>query len=182
MKGIVVKYNGQKGYGFIRAEGNDNDIFVHIKNVDNANELLIGQTVTFEITHTPKGPSATSVVAGRKQTSAFVIFMTAAALIAFAALGYLYFNQHTSFIWAYLIAINVTTILVYGYDKVVSGSTKVRVPENVLHLLAFIGGSPGGLIAQKFFRHKTIKGSFQRLYWGIVALQVMLVVVLVLGK
>jgi len=38
-----------------------------------------------------------------------------------------------------LAGVNLATVLLYGYDKAVSGGTKLRVPENVLHLLAFLG-------------------------------------------
>ena len=75
-------------------------------------------------------------------------------------------------LFAYLIAINVTTFVMYGYDKFVSGTGKLRVPEKLLHVLALLGGSPAGLMAQKVFRHKTVKGSFQLAYWAIVILQV----------
>ena len=70
-----------------------------------------------------------------------------------------------------LAGINLTTMVLYGYDKAVAGGTRRRVPENVLHLLAFVGGSPGALLSQTLFRHKTVKASFRRVYWLIVVLQ-----------
>jgi uncharacterized membrane protein YsdA (DUF1294 family) len=70
-----------------------------------------------------------------------------------------------------LVGINLATIAIYGYDKAIAGGKRRRVPENVLHLLAIAGGSPGALLAQGLFRHKTVKASFRRVYWLIVALQ-----------
>jgi len=70
-----------------------------------------------------------------------------------------------------LAGVNAATILLYGYDKAVAGGAKLRVPENVLHLLAFLGGSPAALLSQVLFRHKTVKTSFRRTYWMIVVLQ-----------
>ena len=67
-------------------------------------------------------------------------------------------------------------ILIYGYDKLISGRGWTRVPEKVLHSLAFFGGSPGALIAMLWFRHKTVKGSFRAMYWAIVFLQVALLI------
>jgi uncharacterized membrane protein YsdA (DUF1294 family) len=55
--------------------------------------------------------------------------------------------------------------LVYGWDKMAAGRAEARVPENLLHLFALAGGWPGGLIAQRVFRHKTIKQSFRRMFW-----------------
>lgn len=71
----------------------------------------------------------------------------------------------------YLVGVNVATMAIYGYDKAVAGGTRMRVPERVLHLLALMGGSPAALLSQNLFRHKTVKTSFQRVFWLIVALQ-----------
>jgi uncharacterized membrane protein YsdA (DUF1294 family) len=70
-----------------------------------------------------------------------------------------------------VLGVNLATLLLYGYDKAVSGGTKLRVPENVLHLLAFLGGTPAALLGRALFRHKTVKPSFRRIFWLIVALQ-----------
>ena len=80
-----------------------------------------------------------------------------------------------SIIISYLISINLVTFLYYGFDKMIAGSESVRIPELVLHSLALAGGSPAGLLAQKLFRHKTIKTSFQITYWAIVILQIILI-------
>jgi uncharacterized membrane protein YsdA (DUF1294 family) len=77
---------------------------------------------------------------------------------------------------SYLISINLVTFLFYGFDKLIAGSATVRIPELVLHSLALCGGSPAGLLAQKLFRHKTIKTSFQIIYWFIVILQIILII------
>jgi uncharacterized membrane protein YsdA (DUF1294 family) len=77
---------------------------------------------------------------------------------------------------AYLIGINIATFTLYGYDKFISSGESLRVPELNLQTLALLGGSPAALLAQKFFRHKTIKGSFQIVYWLIVIVQVGLMI------
>jgi uncharacterized membrane protein YsdA (DUF1294 family) len=74
---------------------------------------------------------------------------------------------------SYVIAVNVVTIAAYGYDKAIAGQNWTRIPEKILHSLALLGGSPGALIAQRWFRHKTIKGSFRQVYWAIVVLQIL---------
>ena len=70
-----------------------------------------------------------------------------------------------------LAGLQVATMALYGYDKAIAGGARRRVPENVLHLLALLGGSPAALLSQTLFRHKTVKPSFQRVYWLIVVLQ-----------
>lgn len=73
---------------------------------------------------------------------------------------------------AYLVGVSVATLVMYGYDKFVAVRGWLRVPELFLHGLALVGGSPAALIAQRLFRHKTIKVAFQRVFWGIVVVQV----------
>ena len=74
----------------------------------------------------------------------------------------------------YFCVVNFIAFILYGYDKFIAGSNKLRVPEKTLHGLALVGGSPAALIAQKFFRHKTVKKEFQIIYWLIVFVQLML--------
>jgi uncharacterized membrane protein YsdA (DUF1294 family) len=45
------------------------------------------------------------------------------------------------------------------------------VPEFVLHTIAVAGGTPAAFCGQNLFRHKTVKGSFRRVFWLIVVLQ-----------
>jgi uncharacterized membrane protein YsdA (DUF1294 family) len=73
---------------------------------------------------------------------------------------------------AYLIAVNVFTLLLYGWDKLMSARGRLRVPELVFHGLHLVGGSPCGLLGQKAFRHKTMKTRFRVLFWLVFALQV----------
>lgn len=51
-----------------------------------------------------------------------------------------------------------------------------RVPEWVLHWHSICGGSLGASFAQKFFRHKTKKKTFQAIYLKIVIAQTVLLV------
>ena len=94
------------------------------------------------------------------------------ALCGILLLSYYLHGWISGFFLPYLIATNVVTFLFYGYDKWIAGSSFTRLPEKVLHGLAVLGGSPAALIAQKLFRHKTIKKSFQIVYWLIVVIQI----------
>lgn len=71
-------------------------------------------------------------------------------------------------IW--LLAINIVTVVTYRYDKNMAGSSRKRVPERRLLLLALIGGSPAAYIAMYLMspRHKTRKLRFLLPFWGIV--------------
>lgn len=52
-----------KGYGFIKREGEDKDLFFHANELQDIpfDELREGDPVTFEIEDGPKGPSAIKV-------------------------------------------------------------------------------------------------------------------------
>jgi len=96
-------------------------------------------------------------------------FWIATALVAAASV--LLWRLGLPMLYAYLIGINAVTILLYGYDKrqaVVGGG---RVPELILHLTALLGGSPGALLAQTVFRHKTRKFKFRAVFVGILFVQ-----------
>ncbi len=98
-------------------------------------------------------------------------FWIATALVAAASILLWYLGL--PILYAYLVGINAVTILLYGYDKrqaIVGGS---RVPELILHLTALVGGSPGALLAQIVFRHKTRKFKFRAVFVGILAVQLL---------
>jgi uncharacterized membrane protein YsdA (DUF1294 family) len=72
---------------------------------------------------------------------------------------------------AWLVGINVVALMLYGYDKRQASAGRSRVPELVLHTAALCGGSPGALLGQGLFRHKTRKLRFQVIFAGIVLSQ-----------
>ena len=170
MQGYVIHFNEEKGYGFIGSDEYEENIFVHITQVKNSDELSQGQVVEFTIEKTKKGLAAINVIAGEKQASPYLFFGLISLFLSLAI--FTYALQHLQIILSYFIAINLTTFSLYGYDKFISSGEKLRVPELTLQALAILGGSPVALLAQKFFRHKTIKGSFQIVYWLIVILQI----------
>ena len=67
----------------------------------------------------------------------------------------------------------------YMGDKFAAQRGGRRTPESTLHLVDLLGGWPGALVAQQQFRHKTVKASFQAVFWVTVLVNVGLVVWLV---
>ena len=78
----------------------------------------------------------------------------------------------------YLIAVNVTTFLLYGWDKLAAMNGWWRIMELLLHALSFLGGWPAALVAQHLFDHKTRKCRFQIVFWLIVIIHVVAIVLL----
>ena len=59
----TIKKKTDKGFGFIAVEG-DKDLFFHMANcVTPFDSLQEGQTVSFDLEDSPKGPRATNVSA-----------------------------------------------------------------------------------------------------------------------
>ncbi|OGG68119.1 cold-shock protein [Candidatus Kaiserbacteria bacterium RIFCSPLOWO2_02_FULL_56_11] len=61
-EGTVAKKT-DKGFGFIKVEGREKDLFFHgneLKNIS-FDELQEGDKVSFEVGESPKGPNATNV-------------------------------------------------------------------------------------------------------------------------
>ena len=61
----------------------------------------------------------------------------------------------------YLLLINASTIVVYGWDKFCAKQGWQRIPEKILLLLAVLGGSIGAIAAMALFRHKTLHLKFR---------------------
>ena len=59
---------------------------------------------------------------------------------------------------------------IYRSDKRRAEAGEWRIPESTLHLVELLGGWPGAFLAQRQFRHKTSKISFQVVFWMIVLL------------
>lgn len=68
-KGVVKWFNDAKGFGFIRVEGVENDIFVHHTSIeaDGFRTLSEGEEVEFELIEGPKGPKAEKVLRAQAQ-------------------------------------------------------------------------------------------------------------------
>lgn len=75
------------------------------------------------------------------------------------------------FLVFHVISINITAFIAYFVDKRAAIKHQWRVPENTLHVLEFLGGWLGALLAQKIFRHKTKKKSFQHIFWLMIFLE-----------
>ncbi len=179
MRGIVVYFDREKGYGFIRNGDYPQDIFVHIRHIRNQEYLSQGQAVRFEVEKNEKGLTAVQVVPRRKQVSPYAIYGSASVFAFLGGFIFLSWIEWNGWLAA-LISINAITLLYYGYDKIISRTHLLRVPERIFHILALIGGSPAALVSQRIFHHKTLKRSFQIAYWSVVIIQIIVILIYVL--
>ncbi len=101
----------------------------------------------------------------RRSTLAVVAVLVGLALLSRYAAG-------IGWIATWIIVTNAVTFALFGLDKWAARRGWRRVPERTLHGCALAGGSPGALLGQGLFRHKTAKASFQVVFWIIVLVQV----------
>ena len=101
-----------------------------------------------------------------------VTFLFLASLIGGGVIYALRLYWRLEFLWAYLIAVNVATAVLFCFDKAAAQNNVFRVPERVLHALTLLGGTPAAFVYSRILRHKTRKGSFQYTFWFIVFCQI----------
>src|SRR5687767_9456456 len=106
------------------------------------------------------------------RVSPLYFFGALALFAAVAVFAGLVLGAGFHWLLAYAVAINVTTFLAYLFDKRAPANGWLRVPENVLHGLALLGGTPAALLGQQVLRHKTVKQSFRLTFGLILVLQV----------
>ena len=176
--GKITSWKTDRGFGFIAPDGGGDHVFVHISSFLNRQKRPgKDEMVTYEIGADTRGrarakkvlyagehlPMAASPVYGVGTlilAASFLFFVTAATLAAklpIAVLG------------IYLVA-SVTAFMFYALDKSAAKNDKWRTQESTLHLLELIGGWPGAMIAQRLFRHKSKKQSYQIAFWITVFL------------
>lgn len=190
-EGEIIQWNDERGFGFIQPKDGAERVFFHISVFPPGERPVVGQPVSFALESSPKGPRAKKIFlsqtkrAGHKRASAwawvvpvisgFILFLAGAVLLRPMGMAMV--------IWYALVSL--VTFAAYGWDKDRAGYSLGRMPEKNLHVLAVIGGWPGALPGQAFFRHKTRKASFRQVFWltvGLNCLALMLAVLAGLGR
>ena len=81
-------------------------------------------------------------------------------------------------ILGYLLAVNITSFLLYGIDKYKAKKGRWRISEATLLMMAVIGGSIGAWVGMRIWHHKTMHKKFKYGIPIIIILQVALAVYL----
>ena len=173
--GKIVRWNADRGFGFITSEDGGKDVFLHISALkDRRRKPEQDESVTYELGHDAQGrPKALAVAFVKNRpvsfglngaflllSGGFLLFVAGAAVTGrlVPAVAGLYF------------ASSVVAFVAYAMDKSAAREGRWRIPEKYLHLFSLIGGWPGALVAQRLLRHKSSKTSFQVAYWVHVVL------------
>jgi uncharacterized membrane protein YsdA (DUF1294 family) len=95
---------------------------------------------------------------------------------AFISLGFV--DLSLTWPWRAFVAVNVATLILYGYDKMLAVIGARRVSERALHAASFLFGSPGAVLGMNLFRHKTRKISFQFVLAVVILIQILILIAL----
>jgi uncharacterized membrane protein YsdA (DUF1294 family) len=74
------------------------------------------------------------------------------------------------------LVLNIIAFVLIGYDKKLAQKKKRRISEKTLLIWAAIGGTIGSSLAMSIFRHKTAKTSYLLKFFGIVSLQLLIII------
>lgn len=188
LAGRISDWNDEKGFGFVVPNGGGDRAFVHVNAFQRGSRRPVtGDLITYLVEVDPRGRLNARQVrhAGQKievprgpsrvprAALGVAALVLGAALVPFRVLPFE--------LMAAIAGLSLLAYLMYWRDKSAAQRGRQRTPESTLHLVALAGGWPGALIAQQHFRHKTIKRSFQSVFWVTVVLNVAAVAWLVTG-
>lgn len=182
-RGTLVLWNDGRGFGFVRPDGGGQDFFVHISAFRSGltRRPEIGDAVRFRLAR--EIPDKKRIAHAILEGVAVQPVMPEAAARwhrAYTWLAYVLirlpillscwvlWKQRNPLPLLLYVFMSTLAILYYGADKRRALAHRWRIPEFYLHLIEFLGGWPGALLAQSNFRHKLTKESYQRVFWAII--------------
>ncbi|PKQ38179.1 MAG: DUF1294 domain-containing protein [Actinobacteria bacterium HGW-Actinobacteria-1] len=180
-QGRLTEWNDDRGFGFIEPLGGGPRVFAHVSEFPRDKrrpEPL--DLVTYDVSHDERGRLRASRVrfltptsarnvhyqkheSGKPQGVLGAVAVAAAFLVLLALVA-------PSLVFGIYAGASALLFAIYYIDKTEAQRGGERVPENMLHLFAVLGGWPGALIARHLFRHKTRKQPFRTIFWGTVAM------------
>jgi uncharacterized membrane protein YsdA (DUF1294 family)/cold shock CspA family protein len=177
LQGKLTSWNDAKGFGFIAWHEGGEPVFVHVSAFVPGRRRPVGnESVTYELQMDDRGrPRAGNVAfASGRQVGAGTPAMSFSA--GFTALFLLvlcisvWAGTLPPAVLALYCGASVLTFAAYWKDKAAARNNSWRTPESTLQLFGLIGGWPGALLAQRIFRHKCGKQSFQVTFRATVIL------------
>ncbi|BAO43985.1 DUF1294 domain-containing protein [Thiolapillus brandeum] len=193
MQGRLVRWNDDKGFGFINVDKQKRDVFIHISQVVNMpRRPQRGDVMAFVLGQDKDGrPRAEQAsIQGLAKRKAGIShgrqrsynirgrslgvpgWILVLAPMAFSA--WVLYRDHNILPLTGYLFMSLFTFIAYAYDKKKAIDGQWRTPENTLHVMELLGGWPGGFLAQYKIRHKSVKGSYQEVFWLIVFLHLVL--------
>ena len=197
-QGRLVEWFDEQGYGFIQPSDPAKDrVFLHIKDfaktgprpiVGCALDYLVvldergryrAQQVMYLKASQSKGLQAKLKPSKPQQTQKL-------QPMQIACVGYLLFlvvltlaGLLSGLVLLLVSLMNALSYWLYAQDKEAAQLGNRRIPENTLHLVAFLGGWPAAWLAQQKLLHKTQKQPFRQIYFCTIGFNIILILWLI---
>ena len=198
-QGRLVEWFDDQGYGFIQPnDASKGRVFLHVKNfarqgprpiVGCALEYVVqldgqGRYKAIQVTYLKASQSQKKYQSNKVQPE--IVASTKLQPMQIFAITYILFLALFTFagllsgmVLLFISIMNVMTYWFYAQDKEAAQNGNRRVPENTLHVLAFLGGWPSAWLAQQRLRHKTQKQPFRKVYFCTILLNILLILWLI---
>ena len=179
--GTITTWKNDRGFGFITPDQGGQQVFFHISDLSNyqarpGEQMKVSFTLGYDQHQRPR---ATNIRLTQPKTALPALpLLTAGAFFLILTL-WTYLVPLPPWVPVIYVFVSLITFSVYGFDKDSAVQGTRRVSESTLHLLEFLGGWPGALVAQVYYRHKTIKASFQTDYLVAVIANLLVLVLYV---
>ena len=171
-KGFVLKWNDDRGFGFLQPADGTATVFVHISGFTNPGRRPSeGDEVTFRVDRSERRSKAVEVrIKG--------LPMPDTVTVAYGV-GVLWLTLYFLFVFQLLplpmpmVGYAVMSIVTFGFyyaDKKRAEAHRWRVTGTTLHMLESLGGWPGALLAMAMLRHLTRKPGHIRMVAAIAAI------------
>lgn len=190
--GRIVRWDDEKGFGFIRPASGGAQLFFHISDYRAPSRPGPNTPVLFQITQGRDGKPAANRVRPADVTSprpsstpdyhekgAMRVWL--GALILALAFAVAVLDQLPLAATLTYILMSGASFALYAIDKSAARAGRKRIPEATLYLVDFLCGIAGGLIAQQMLRHKTAKPSFAFVSYAIAGWHIMVLSGIALG-
>jgi uncharacterized membrane protein YsdA (DUF1294 family)/cold shock CspA family protein len=171
-QGKIIKWNDERGFGFIVPTGGSQPVFVHVRAfLNRQRRQVVGAVVNYELGSDAHGRCcAVNVRCADERQATFELRISVVPVLLAAAfsawLAFLGSSGRMPMAVAILyLAASLVTFMVYALDKSAAKSGQWRTEESTLFLMGLAGGWPGAILAQQLFRHKSSKPDFQKLFW-----------------
>lgn len=178
-KGTLTKWNDERGFGFIAPSEGEELVFVHISAFRRGEERpVVNRSVTYRLARDEDGrPRAVNVGymasrrgARRPKKGKGLAPVLLVMVTFFAGLLAILPPLEWQGVAGVYGLVSLLTFALYGLDKQAARRGAWRTAEAHFHFLELCGGWPGALLAQRVFRHKTRKVSFQIVFaFAIIA-------------
>lgn len=180
MRGRIVEWRHERGFGFIEPDSGGQRVFFHISDLTRGMPRpAIGTAVRFDVGSSADGKARALQIRPDGFAAALRVLVSRRLILAAASLSVfpilwvlgLAGRLPLAVFWIY-VGMSFLSIVLYGLDKSAARRGGRRTPELTLQTCALLGGWPGALIAQQWFRHKSRKRAFQIEFWLMVVLNI----------